>query len=217
MYICVYILLYCHQGTKIQYWTLYYKSFFSSLSNKMRPARAFFIVLFITSTIIHLVNSRFISHNSDHPSMSDGIIDENGEYTKLGLEENLIKATTTVTCEPIYGFLPCTTNFWGLLFMIVVYEVLLSFGERYVSTGSDLFFENFGTGIFGGSIFHLLGTFPQAGLILGKFTWLFFVTSYRYLLNLFFLFLFFFFVIGATISVMISSFYYFLYFSARLS
>lgn len=72
----------------------------------------------------------------------------------------------TVTCEPIYGFLPCTTEIWGQLFLIVVYQYLLSLGEKYVSHGSDLFFKLTGPGIFGASLFFILGTFPQISLLL---------------------------------------------------
>ncbi|KAL0442692.1 UNVERIFIED_CONTAM: Sodium/calcium exchanger NCL2 [Sesamum latifolium] len=67
---------------------------------------------------------------------------------------------------PAYGFLPCSTNVWGLLFLIVVYEFLLSLGGKYVATGSNLFFQIIGPGIFGASLFQLLGTFPQIVLIL---------------------------------------------------
>ncbi|KAF4398238.1 hypothetical protein G4B88_009854 [Cannabis sativa] len=69
-------------------------------------------------------------------------------------------------CEPMYGFLPCTSSLWEMLFMIIVYEVLLSLGEQYITAGSNLFFETFGTGFFGATIFHLLGTVPQVALIL---------------------------------------------------
>ncbi|GMY37677.1 sodium/calcium exchanger NCL2-like isoform X2 [Fagus crenata] len=107
--------------------------------------RAFYhsLVLLIT----HLGNSHQTSHSS--------------------IIEIDVKATT-VTCEPIYGFLPCTTTLWGQLFMIVVYEYLLSLAGKYVSSGSDLFFQMFGTGIFGASIFHILGTIPQVALVLGS-------------------------------------------------
>lgn len=122
-----------------------------------------FITLLILSIIILSVNGRSIRHNSG--LMFDHGIDQSYESTEL---INLNLKTTAVTCEPIYGFLPCTTTLWGLLFMVVVYELLLSFGEQYISAGSNLFFETFGTGFFGASLFHLLGTVPQVGLILGK-------------------------------------------------
>ncbi|KAL0011234.1 hypothetical protein SO802_006342, partial [Lithocarpus litseifolius] len=76
-----------------------------------------------------------------------------------------VKATT-VTCEAIYGFLPCTSSVWGEIFMIFVYEFLLCFAEKCVSSGADLFFQMFGTGIFGASLFQILGTIPQVALVL---------------------------------------------------
>ncbi|KAL6574056.1 hypothetical protein OROHE_001598 [Orobanche hederae] len=70
------------------------------------------------------------------------------------------------TCEPVYGFLPCSNNVWGLLFLIVVYEILLSFGGNYIAIGSELFFQITGPGIFGSSFFQFLGTIPQIVLVL---------------------------------------------------
>ena len=72
----------------------------------------------------------------------------------------------TESCEPTYGILPCSSNAWGLLFLIVVFEILLTFGGRYVGIGSDLFFQTIGPSIFGASLFQLLGTFPQIVLVL---------------------------------------------------
>ncbi|KAH6829132.1 hypothetical protein C2S53_013280 [Perilla frutescens var. hirtella] len=74
----------------------------------------------------------------------------------------------TESCEPTYGILPCSSNAWGLLFLIVVFEILLTFGGRYVGIGSDLFFQTIGPSIFGASLFQLLGTFPQIVLVLGS-------------------------------------------------
>lgn len=76
---------------------------------------------------------------------------------------------STVTCQPPYGFLPCTTELPGLIFLIVVYEYLLFLGQKYVSEGSDLFFQTYGPGVFGDSLFHIIGTIPQITLILGMF------------------------------------------------
>lgn len=78
--------------------------------------------------------------------------------------------STTVTCTPTYGFLPCTTELWGELFLIVVYNYLTAVGSTYVSKGSDLFFKMFGTGILGASVFQILGTVPQMVIMLGEST-----------------------------------------------
>lgn len=73
---------------------------------------------------------------------------------------------TTVTCELQYGFLPCTTGLWGRLFLIVVYQYLMSIAQSYISEGSDKFFSIVGPGVFGASLFHVLGNFPTLFIIL---------------------------------------------------
>ncbi|XP_076937773.1 sodium/calcium exchanger NCL2-like [Bidens hawaiensis] len=72
----------------------------------------------------------------------------------------------TVTCEPQYGFLPCTSGVWGRLFLIMVYQYLMSLGQSYISNGSDKFFSLIGPGIFGAGLFHILANFPMLFLIL---------------------------------------------------
>ncbi|XP_030479860.1 sodium/calcium exchanger NCL1 [Cannabis sativa] len=91
-----------------------------------------------------------------------GMMIRNPKTTALGVSTGF----ECEHCEPMYGFLPCTSSLWEMLFMIIVYEVLLSLGEQYITAGSNLFFETFGTGFFGATIFHLLGTVPQVALIL---------------------------------------------------
>lgn len=94
--------------------------------------------------------------------ISDGIY--NATTAAAGAVPGL--GATTVSCEPPYGFLPCTTELPGLIFLVVVYQYLLSLGQKYVSEGSDLFFQTFGPGVFGASLFHFIGTIPQIALIL---------------------------------------------------
>lgn len=119
-----------------------------------------FTILFFLCAI-HLARSRSIKGETNLES--DGLeLDPKIEMV------NYVEAST-VTCKPVYGFLPCTTNIWGQLFMIVIYQYLLSLGGSYVSAGSDLFFQLTGPGIFGASLFHLLPTFPQLSLIIGKY------------------------------------------------
>ncbi|KAG8385479.1 hypothetical protein BUALT_Bualt03G0049600 [Buddleja alternifolia] len=110
----------------------------------------------------HVAYSRSV--RGDLNLVSDGRADESHEGKPSFIEWKL--SATTETCEPIYGFLPCSTNVWGLLFLIVVYEFLLSVGGRYVGTGSELFFEIIGPGVFGASLFQFLGTIPQIVLVL---------------------------------------------------
>ncbi|XP_057764343.1 sodium/calcium exchanger NCL2-like [Salvia miltiorrhiza] len=87
-------------------------------------------------------------------------------HSRVIREEQWWGASATETCQPTYGFLPCSSNVWGLLFLVVVFEILLTFGGQYVGIGSDLFFQTIGPGIFGASLFQFLGTIPQIVVIL---------------------------------------------------
>ncbi|WRX25914.1 Sodium/calcium exchanger membrane region - like 7 [Theobroma cacao] len=117
-------------------------------------------ILVLILTINYGSGSRSIKEKSS--PVSDGM-DQTSKSSVLELD---LPITTTVTCEPIYGFLPCTTTLWGQLFLLVVYEYLLSLSEEFISSGSNLFFQMFGTGIFGASLFHILGIIPQVMLVL---------------------------------------------------
>ncbi|KAK6154757.1 hypothetical protein DH2020_009005 [Rehmannia glutinosa] len=108
----------------------------------------------------HLAYSRSIK--DDLNLVSDGV---DSVTSPSFLEWGRLSATT-ITCEPIYGFLPCSTNVWGLLFLIVVYEILMSIGGQFVANGSNLFFQIIGPGVFGASLFQFLGTVPQIVLVL---------------------------------------------------
>lgn len=121
------------------------------------------IISLLLLLVSHLAYSRSI--REDLNLVSDGV-DPETESKPSFLEWRLSAATET--CEPTYGFLPCSTNVWGLLFLIVVYEILLSQGGKYVGIGSELFFQITGPGIFGASLFQFLGTIPQIVLVLGE-------------------------------------------------
>ncbi|KAK3207018.1 hypothetical protein Dsin_021064 [Dipteronia sinensis] len=119
------------------------------------------------AALVFLLVLMMIYHGSCSSSHSNLISDGMVQATiKSPIQELDDLGATSVTCEPIYGFLPCTTELWGQLFLVIVYEYLLSLSEQYISSGSNLFFEMFGTGIFGASLFHVLGIFPQLILVL---------------------------------------------------
>lgn len=122
----------------------------------------FTVAILLLILTINYGSSRSIKEKS---SLISDVMDQTRTSS---LRELRFPTTTTVTCEPTYGFLPCTTEVWGQLFMLVVYEYLLSLSEQYITSGSNLFFKMFGTGIFGASLFHILGMFPQLILVLGK-------------------------------------------------
>ncbi|XP_071714859.1 sodium/calcium exchanger NCL1-like [Rutidosis leptorrhynchoides] len=77
-----------------------------------------------------------------------------------------IEGATTETCVPQYGFLPCTSGIWGTLFLVVVYQYLMSIGQGYIADGSNKFFGLLGPGIFGASLFHIFGNFPTLYIVL---------------------------------------------------
>ncbi|XP_022898660.1 sodium/calcium exchanger NCL2-like [Olea europaea var. sylvestris] len=107
----------------------------------------------------HLAYSRTIKEDLNFNPISDGVYSFGNSSWGL--------SATTETCQPVYGILPCSSNVWGLLFLIVVYEILLSVAERYVANGSEQFFELIGPGgVFGASLFQFLGTIPQIIIVL---------------------------------------------------
>ncbi|KAF5176885.1 Calcium-binding ef-hand [Thalictrum thalictroides] len=124
----------------------------------------FILILFLVVDIgcSRLITSR--NDTSDSYLVSDGLNDVYDQSTYLLLNP----ITSTVVCEPMYGFLPCAPNIWGHLFLIVVYQYLLYLGDCYVSNGSELMFSLLGPGIFGASAFQILGVLPQVLLSLAS-------------------------------------------------
>ncbi|KAJ6766993.1 EF-HAND CALCIUM-BINDING DOMAIN CONTAINING PROTEIN [Salix purpurea] len=118
------------------------------------------LIFLLVLLAVQFASSRSI-RNDFSILISDGL-DQKDQNNILQLNN----VGTTVTCEPIYGFMPCTTKVWGNLFLLVVYEYLLSLADKYISSGSNLFFQMFGTGLFGGSVFYVLAKFPQIVLVL---------------------------------------------------
>ncbi|XAR56498.1 hypothetical protein NMG60_11037015 [Bertholletia excelsa] len=71
-------------------------------------------------------------------------------------------------CDQMYGFLPCSFTPLGHLFLIVVYEYLLFHGESYVASGGEQLFKILGPGIFGASVFHIIGPLPESLLLVAS-------------------------------------------------
>ncbi|XP_068325494.1 sodium/calcium exchanger NCL2-like [Pyrus communis] len=128
------------------------------MSRQMSRPALFIISLVLQ--LVHLGSGRIVR---DSGLVSHGM---NDVISQSSILEALNLRADYVTCEPTYGFLPCATSVWGLLFLVIVYEVLLSLADHYVSRGSGIFFELFGTGVFGASAFHMLGVIPQVGMVL---------------------------------------------------
>lgn len=71
-------------------------------------------------------------------------------------------------CKQLYGFLPCSHTLSGHLFLIAVYEYLLFRGESLVASGGERIFKILGPGIFGASAFHVIGSLPEALILLAS-------------------------------------------------
>nr|GEW58088.1 sodium/calcium exchanger NCL2-like [Tanacetum cinerariifolium] len=67
----------------------------------------------------------------------------------------------------MYGFLPCSSNLPGHLFLIVVYEYLLYHGESYAG-GDGRIFGVLGNNFFGASVFQLLDSLPDSLILLAS-------------------------------------------------
>ncbi|XP_047969082.1 sodium/calcium exchanger NCL2-like [Salvia hispanica] len=74
-------------------------------------------------------------------------------------------------CRQLYGFLPCSESVGGHLFLILVYEYLLFHGESYVASGGERIFKILGPGAFGASAFQLIGSLPEALILLASGLW----------------------------------------------
>ncbi|KAI3457398.1 hypothetical protein Pfo_014061 [Paulownia fortunei] len=71
-------------------------------------------------------------------------------------------------CEQMYGFLPCSNTIPGHLFLILVYEYLLFHAESYVDSGGKRVFKILGPGVFGASAFQVIGSLPEALILLAS-------------------------------------------------
>ncbi|CAN6172525.1 unnamed protein product [Urochloa humidicola] len=67
-----------------------------------------------------------------------------------------------------YGFLPCTTNVPGNLFLVLTYGFLVYKGAAYLSEGSELLLEIMGPGLVGGLLLPILGALPEALIVLAS-------------------------------------------------
>lgn len=123
------------------------------------------LVPLLLLVVSHLAQSRSIREESDVDGVDSQRNASSSSSSSSFLEWGL-SATAEETCEPVYGILPCSSNVWGLLFLIVVYEILLTQGGKFVATGSNIFFQMTGPGIFGASLFQILGTFPSLVMVL---------------------------------------------------
>ncbi|KAL0399440.1 UNVERIFIED_CONTAM: Sodium/calcium exchanger NCL [Sesamum radiatum] len=109
--------------------------------------------------------------NSSPGLVSDGLEEENrfSSYNTIGFKGIMNSGSSgEETCEQMYGFLPCSKTIPGHLFLILVYEYLLFHAESYVASGGERIFKILGPGVFGASAFQVIGSLPEALILLAS-------------------------------------------------
>ncbi|BFG29104.1 hypothetical protein CerSpe_153780 [Prunus speciosa] len=135
-----------------------------------RPFFFFIFLLFLCG----LAHGRFFFGNQSSPHdvavISDGVHggphNSTSPHLALKLLNGSLSAEVDGACEETYGFLPCTSSVLGNLFLILVYGYLMYLAATYLSNGSELLLEILGPGIVGGLFLPILGSLPDAILIL---------------------------------------------------
>jgi len=101
-------------------------------------------------------------------NISDGVDAVQSHESYLQLRDQKIESSPDGHyCKQMYGFLPCSNNILGHLFLILVYEYLLFHGESYLATGGEQIFKILGPGVFGASAFDILGALPESLILVG--------------------------------------------------
>ncbi|KAL2494932.1 sodium/calcium exchanger family protein/calcium-binding EF hand family protein [Forsythia ovata] len=114
-----------------------------------------FLVLIL---FISFVQCRILRLNSsDDLLISDGIDLVDNQSPILTANVSIASKNT---CDHQYGFLPCAENAGGYIFQILIYQGLLMFGEKEMSTGSRVLFNILGTSNIVGIIFRILVGLP---------------------------------------------------------
>ncbi|KAL4589041.1 hypothetical protein LXL04_001943 [Taraxacum kok-saghyz] len=116
----------------------------------------------VTCRVIHDTTSNLISDGTNTDPTRDNL--KTSSFLHLKGIDDINEEQQH--CEQMYGFLPCSENLMGHLFLIVVYEYLLFHGESYVASGGKRIFQILGPGIFGASAFQVLGFLPESLILL---------------------------------------------------
>ncbi|KAI3895509.1 hypothetical protein MKW92_010185 [Papaver armeniacum] len=130
-------------------------------------SRATYFVLLLL--FVGECRGRSLQFDSDSNSLvsDDEMVHDHVEQSPLIIKQVTAGRDSPETgCEHMFGFLPCTENLLGHLFMFVVYEYLLFLGEKCICLGSEIVFQMLGTGVFGACAFEILGAFPEGMIIL---------------------------------------------------
>lgn len=115
------------------------------------------------------------------PSLSDGVdaVQPHESYLQL-IEQKVQPSSDGHYCKQMYGFLPCSSNILGHLFLILVYEYLLFHGESYLAAGGEQIFKILGPGVFGASAFDILGAVPESLILVGMLLLWFLFSQFQF-------------------------------------
>ncbi|WKA12028.1 hypothetical protein VitviT2T_029466 [Vitis vinifera] len=131
------------------------------------PKNRTFSIFLIYLFIIVDVRGRPLGLNGyPHELVSDGVDEGEGQKSSVLVLRGM--EYSSEECEQLYGFLPCSNNIFGHLFLIVVYEYLMFHGESYVASGGEQIFKILGPGVFGASVFQVLGALPESLILLAS-------------------------------------------------
>ncbi|CAN1352226.1 Sodium/calcium exchanger NCL [Linum perenne] len=124
------------------------------------------IIIFLFSLLTWPAQTRFISTPKDEPILvSDGGVDSVHRQ-----QSSFIKMVSSYGggCHETYGFLPCTETVPGNVFLIVVYGYMMFLAAKLLSCGSEILLHMLGPGIVGGLFLPVLGSLPDAAIILAS-------------------------------------------------
>ncbi|CAL1353646.1 unnamed protein product [Linum trigynum] len=115
-------------------------------------------------------HSRQISIQNDESMLSDGVTDGNHHQQQSSLIQmpSSSGSRNAAGCHETYGFLPCTQTVFGNVFLIVVYGYLMFLAAKLLSAGSEVLLQILGPGIVGGLFLPVLGSLPDAAIILAS-------------------------------------------------
>ncbi|KAL4555094.1 hypothetical protein LXL04_037705 [Taraxacum kok-saghyz] len=127
--------------------------------------------LFVIILLTLNVSARFLHTDLIQDGIDDVARVENTSFLHIkGIDSSSsfssFSSSEDEHCEQMYGFLPCSENILGHIFLIIVYEYLLYHGECYVLSGGKRIFKILGPGIFGASAFQVLGFLPESLILL---------------------------------------------------
>ncbi|KAL1350064.1 hypothetical protein AAHE18_07G199700 [Arachis hypogaea] len=128
------------------------------------------LVFIISLPLLVNVHGRYLLPNhASEESVSDGVeeVDDHSVHPNTTSSYLLLKGIDEDhNCDQIYGFLPCTNNIFGNLFLILVYGYILFHGESYLSRGTQRIFKILGPGIFGATAFNIIPALPESLILL---------------------------------------------------